>query len=384
MRRALLAGIMTAGLAASAAPAAVVDEFTVNDWSGLALADDRTGRLASCTVYAKYQNGATLFFIRHVDGNWTMSIVHETWKLDRDGEYPVRLKVDREAPVDLVSVALDRDQVGVALSGDDPVLAQVRRGQHLAIDFQGKEYGFELSNSRKALDGASDCVRRNRDIDGPRLAQQPPLANDGAPAPAPAGDPPAAAEPDGPADTDTASEASPIGDREMFGPWVVTATDDGAGRFVNCTAFGLFGDDQIILSRRPDGAWEFGLYRAAWALDTNQTYFLWYNVGAPADGAGVIKRPVEAVEPTRIFFELSVNEDLLSRMRADAELNLQLHGFSREPESLSYPLTQTAAALDATQACLQRNTSLPPPGPVFDGGAAAAPGDGDGSRKIVN
>jgi hypothetical protein len=117
----------------------------------------------------------------------------------------------------------------------------------------------------------------------------------------------------------------------------------------------LHGDDQLIMSHRPDGVWEFGLYRAAWALDVNQTYYLWYNIDAPADGAGVIKRPVEAVEPTRIFFEVSAEEDIIARMEGGRTLNLQLRGVATEPQSFSYGLDQIGPAFAATRECIRRN-----------------------------
>ena len=122
------------------------------------------------------------------------------------------------------------------------------------------------------------------------------------------------------------------GDEQTFGPWVVAATNDGAGSFVNCTAYGMHGDDQLILSYFPDDAWTFGLYRAAWNLDTNQTYYLWYNVDGPADAEGVIKRPVEAAEPTRIFFEVSDLEDIIERMESGRTLNLQFRGLTGDAE----------------------------------------------------
>jgi hypothetical protein len=241
MRRGLLVGLLAVALL-TPARGAILEEFAVEDWSGLALSDDATGRLASCAIYSKYQNGATLFFIRHVDGNWTLSLVHDTWALTENSEQPARYKVDREPFVDALAVALDKDQMGIALSADDPLITGVRRGKLLTVVFQGKEYGFELSNSRKAMDGAAECIARHRETVGPKVAEPPAPPQEPAGAPGAQADTAVASPPQqdtGPADTPgDASEASPIGERQTFGPWVVTATDDGAGKFVNCTAFG--------------------------------------------------------------------------------------------------------------------------------------------------
>lgn len=346
MYRAGIFGLLAAILLAAPARAAVLEEFTVEDWSGLALSDDETGRLASCAVYSEYQNGVTLFFIKHLDGNWTLSLVRDSWALTDGSDYPVQYRVDGRGYVNATSVALDTDQIGIGFADGHSFLGQVRRGKVLTVAFQGEEYGFDLANSSAALKGAGDCIQRHRDAGGPQVAQDD--------------------SPDDDADTESSeseaveaaedgTEASTIGERQTFGPWIVTATDDGAGTFVNCTAFGVFGDDQLIISYRPDEVWEFGVYRAAWKLDTNQTYYLWYNVDAPADGAGVIKRPVEAAEATRVYFEVSGEEDVISRMESGREINLQLRGVSMQPESLSYPLDQAAEALAAARACTQRN-----------------------------
>jgi hypothetical protein len=143
-----------------------------------------------------------------------------------------------------------------------------------------------------------------------------------------------------------------FGEQQIFGPWTVTATDDGAGNFMNCTAYGVSGDDQLILSYFVDEVWTVGVYRGAWNLNTNETYYLWYNVDGAAEGGGVIKRPVEAQEATRVFFEVSELEDIIARIEAGSQMNLQLRGFSMEPENLSFPLDQAPAAFAAARQCV--------------------------------
>jgi len=348
MRRAMCLGYSCVCLLGAAAQAAVLEEFTVEDWSGLALSDDETGRLASCAIFAKYQNGATLFFVKNVDGGWIVSLVHDSWTLTESSEYPIQFKVDRQQYLENAGVALDVDQIGVAVPDDDPLLRQVRRGKLLNILFQSKEYGFELSNSGKALQAAARCIERGRDTGGQQVAQ---AGISGREAP-PQGvlQQGFGAAPDLPADI---GETVPVSELRTFGRWVVTTTDLGAGASVTCTAFGVYGDDQLILSYRPD-TWDFGLHRGAWRLDTNQTYYLHYNVDEPVEGAGVIKRPVEAVEPTRILFEVSGEEDLVARMEGGRRINLQLRGVALEPQTFSYPLDQAAEAFAATRDCARR------------------------------
>lgn len=354
MRRAAFLVGLAACVAGGAAQGAILEEFSAEDWSGFALADDQTGRLASCAIYSSYQNGATLFFVKHVDGGWVLSLSHPSWALARDASYPVQYRVDREPYVEDMGVALDVDQIGLALRDDDALLGQVRRGSLLNILFQGREFGFDLKNSGKALKEAADCTERNRDRSAPRVAGQesfaaPPAPDTPAPA-APGQPPPAAADlPGGPAD------ASPPPDRQVFGPWVVTATRDGSGNFLNCTAFGVQGADQLILSYHADGAWDVSLYRGAWALNPDRSYLLSYNVDAPLDAAGTAHRPVEAVDMTRILLELEREDDLISRIERGRELVVRIGGAAEAAEVFRYRLEQAAEALAATRECTRRN-----------------------------
>ncbi len=52
MRRAALLGGLAGSMLCVGAQAAVLEEFSVEDWSGFALADDQSGRLTSCSVYS--------------------------------------------------------------------------------------------------------------------------------------------------------------------------------------------------------------------------------------------------------------------------------------------------------------------------------------------
>lgn len=348
MRLAICLGSPLICLLGPATQAAVLEEFTVEDWSGLALSDDDTGRLANCAIFSKYQNGATLFFVKNVDGGWIFSLAHDSWTLAEASEHPIRFRVDRQSSMENTGVALGVDQIGVAIPDDDPLLRQIRRGKLLNVLFQAREYGFELSNSGKALQAAAHCIERGRDSVGEQIAQGE-MAEGKAPP-----DGQARREPEPAADpTAAAGDALPAGELFTFGPWVVTTTDHGDGAMVTCTAFGVHGDDQIILSYRSD-TWEFGLHRGAWRLDINQTYYLHYNIDAPVDGPGVIKRPVEAIEPTRILFEVSGEEDIIARMENGRRIHLQLRGVALVPQDFSYPLDQAADAFAATRDCTRR------------------------------
>ena len=362
MRRVALVMGVAACLAGWGAQAAVLEEFSAEDWSGFALADQATGRLASCAVYSNYQNGATLFFVRHVDGGWVLSLVHDSWALAENTSYPLQYRVDREPYEEGSATALDVDQIGLPLPEDDPLIAAVRRGSLLNIQFQGREFGFDLANSGKALKAAVDCTERNRDkslADLPKQGRSPGPAQpqEAPPFPPLAGQAiePVTEAPAGAAGLPGFVGAAPAPGRQSFGPWVVTATRDASGQFLNCTAFGVHGTDQLILSYYPDDAWDLSLYRGAWALDPDQSYLLAFNIDGPAGAPGTVERPVEAIETTRILLELERTDDLIGRIERGREIHVRLSGPARAPEDISYPLSRAPEALAAARECTRRN-----------------------------
>ncbi len=360
----LWAALLVFGLPAVSA-AAVIESFKAEDWDGLAFTNDTTGEFSHCAVFATYQNGSTLYLSSEVSGGWFLSFANPKWSLTSNSQYPLQLRVDSGNAIDGTSAALGNAQLGLPIPGNHPFIAQLRRGARLTVIFQGAEYAFQLSNSSKAMKAAEDCVAKHRQAQSesaaaldakvqpgaaPQQVQQQPQQGQQQPAPAQVQPTQAAQPPSGPVDHHRPSAAT--GERQTFGSWVVTATSASNGDFVNCTAFGVYGSDQLILSLFPDGVWTFGLYRTTWQLNTNESYFLWYNVDAPADGAGVIKRPVEAAEPKRIFFEVSELEDIIARMGAGSQLNIQVRGLSSPPESYSFALSEAGNAFEATRQCV--------------------------------
>jgi len=378
-----VATLLGAVLFATTVPAATVEEFKAEDWNGLAFTSDETGNFTHCSVYATYKNGSTLYISYEAGDSWYFSVANDNWKLDEGGSYPIKFKVDGRGEVEGTGSALGPTQIGLPVETDHPFVGQLRRGNRLVITFQDEDYTFELSNSRKAMNAAQDCVRRHLKLgthtpvvastDEPAKQEseqtsvapseetrpdETTTADNGTSDRTAIDDRPSASTADNSStssDADKPAQAS--GEQQQFGSWVVTATNDGSGNFVNCTAYDVQGEDQLILSHFPDAGWTFGLYRAAWKLDTNQTYYLWYNVDAPADAKDVVKRPVEAAEPTRIFFEVSDVEDIIDRIENGKTLNLQIRSVTGPAETFSYAIDQAHEAFEATRKCVDEHAA---------------------------
>jgi hypothetical protein len=370
---ALLAAVLS-----TAARAAVVEEFKAEDWNGLAFTSDETGQFTHCSVYASYRNGSTLYISYETSDTWFFSVANESWKLSEGGSFAIKFKVDRGGQIEGTGTALGTTQIGLPVEADHPFVGQLQRGNELVISFQNQDYSFELSNSHKAMNAAQDCVQRHVALgthspittSKPEAQPQESQQAQQAPAEEPAQPETSAADTSGTSSTDADKPAQASGEQQIFGPWTVAATEDEKKSFVNCTAYDVQGDDQLILSYFSDNIWTFGLYRTAWKLDTSQSYDLWYNVDGPADAQGATKHPVDAAEPTRIFFELNDN-NLIDRIENGGTLNVQLRGVTGPAESYSYSLDQAHAAFDATRKCVADHSS---------GGSEAAATADDGTR----
>src|SRR5262245_28575585 len=89
-----IATLFAAGLLATTVEAATVEEFTAEDWQGMAFTSDQTGELTHCSVYAGYKNGSTLYISYQVGDSWYFSVSNDDWKLSEGGSYPIKFKVD--------------------------------------------------------------------------------------------------------------------------------------------------------------------------------------------------------------------------------------------------------------------------------------------------
>ena len=148
-------------LLSPAARAAVVEEFKAEDWDGLAFTSDETGQFTHCSVYASYRNGSTLYISYEVGDSWFFSVANDSWNLTEGGSFAIRFRVDRRGEIEGTGTALAATQIGLPVERDHPFVRQLRRGNQLVISFQDKDYAFELSNSNRAMNAASDCVHRH-------------------------------------------------------------------------------------------------------------------------------------------------------------------------------------------------------------------------------
>jgi hypothetical protein len=91
-----LLAVFAASVVSCAARAAVVEEFTAEDWDGTAFTDDTTGQFSHCAVYASYRNGSTLYISYQTSESWYLSVANDSWSLSEGGSYAINPRRRRE------------------------------------------------------------------------------------------------------------------------------------------------------------------------------------------------------------------------------------------------------------------------------------------------
>ena len=106
MRILLYPAVLGIALFTNAAAADVLEEFRAEDWNGMAFADDQSGKLANCSVYAQYENGVTLYFFNNADGSWMLGLNKDDWALTQDSRHDIAYRVDSRRATNATAVAL--------------------------------------------------------------------------------------------------------------------------------------------------------------------------------------------------------------------------------------------------------------------------------------
>jgi hypothetical protein len=339
------------------ARASVVEEFRAEDWSGMAFTNDETGAFSHCVVYAEYQNGATLYISYEVTESWFVSVTHNDWSLTEGVQYAISVEVDRRGETDGTAVALGPHQLGLSIAGDDPFIRQIRRGNLLTFTFRSIEYGFELSNSNRALNAAQDCVRRHL-----AAGTRTPIVRPGTPA-APAGESESALEAGastgetGSGEADTALAPAPARDLPPFGSdvieeltvpgWQAAALAEGAA-FTHCAIKAEYENGTTLgFGRTVEGFFLMALRRADWTLTPGEWRTVKYGLGAqqPLDAA-----EGKVIDQGLIVVDLGQEAAVYRAFGAAAQLSVEAEG-----KSLAFDISDIGPGFAAIDACLTRH-----------------------------
>lgn len=147
------------GWAGAARAFEVRETFEVGDWSGQAQYVDGGKRFDVCLVWADYDTGRTLAFMRKDDG-FSVIISDAGAQLEQYSLYPLTLTIDRLWSEHLTSRAVLHSLV-VEFGQDARVWDAFRRGRLLTVVNVTHRFVMSLKGSARALTRLERCYREH-------------------------------------------------------------------------------------------------------------------------------------------------------------------------------------------------------------------------------
>jgi hypothetical protein len=171
----------------SAARAATLEEFNVSGWIVGAYADNRTGQFTHCATSIPYRSGTTLLFHLSRGYQWSMGLHNPQWRSSPGATINLMYYIDNGPPTRVRAVVNHLGVVSIPLADSRALFETFRRGRRLFIVDSRERFGFDLSNSSRALSAVYACVQRHSIGQGPPEYDRgpPPGYDRGPPGPAP-------------------------------------------------------------------------------------------------------------------------------------------------------------------------------------------------------
>jgi hypothetical protein len=151
------------GLCASAAMAraATIEEFNVMGWVVGAYSDNRTGQFTHCATSVPYRSGTTLLFHLARTYRWSMGLHNPRWRSTPGSLIDVVYYIDSGPQTRVRAQVNHLGVVSIPLADSRALFESFKRGRRLFVVDSRERYGFDLTNSSKALSAVYECVQRH-------------------------------------------------------------------------------------------------------------------------------------------------------------------------------------------------------------------------------
>jgi hypothetical protein len=174
IRHALLAATAIAGLVAAVAPshAALIETYTAGEWKGEVYTNDQTGAFSHCFASAQFQNGLILGVALNARNAWSMVLAYPNWKLDRGGNFNIRLAIDNTPALETFGLAVSAQTIEFALDGAQDILTRIVQSSRIDVSASTVSYRFDVTKMGETLIAVRDCAQRHgvQVADGQRAA----------------------------------------------------------------------------------------------------------------------------------------------------------------------------------------------------------------------
>jgi hypothetical protein len=151
------------GLCASAAAtrAATIEEFNIMGWIVGAYSDNRTGQFTHCATSIPYRSGTTLFFHLGKTYVWSMGLHNPQWRNTPGALIDLIYYIDNGPQTRVRAQVTPLGLVNIPLADSRALFDAFKRGRRLFVADSRERFGFDLTNSSKALTAVYECVQRH-------------------------------------------------------------------------------------------------------------------------------------------------------------------------------------------------------------------------------
>jgi hypothetical protein len=143
-----------------AARAATLEESNINGWIVGAYADNYSGQFSHCATSVPYRSGTTLLFHLSRSYQWSMGLHNPIWRSRPGASINLTYYIDNGPPTRVVGIVNNLGVVSIQLADSRALFEKFRKGRRLFVVDARERFGFDLTNSSKALDAVYSCVQR--------------------------------------------------------------------------------------------------------------------------------------------------------------------------------------------------------------------------------
>jgi S1-C subfamily serine protease len=166
MRRSFWAVLFAAAILVSSDASArgPYGSISVGNWTGGAYTSDETGEFTSCSVFAPYKSGISVYVIVGANMTWRLGFSSESWTLTTGQTFPIILTFDGQQPFNVYAAAIGPHVLAVNMPDNSTLINQFRKSKSMSAFTHGHLFQFDMSGTSALIPTLVNCVAKTRDI----------------------------------------------------------------------------------------------------------------------------------------------------------------------------------------------------------------------------
>jgi S1-C subfamily serine protease len=138
--------------------------ITVGNWKGGAFTNDANGEFASCSAFAPYKSGITVYVIVGANMTWRLGFSNESWKLSPGQNLPIILTFDGQQPFNVSAAVIGANLVAVPMPDNSSLINQFRKSKTMSAFTQGQLFQFDMNGTAALLPVLVNCVTKTKNL----------------------------------------------------------------------------------------------------------------------------------------------------------------------------------------------------------------------------